>query len=94
MVFFFLGLFVLLDPDPYSQCDPDSIRPTKIIADPDPQNTGHMSFVTSLCVRLFMLLFLLQSLYQGLQEMLNYEGDDFQEVFLQPFQISYTGTYP
>jgi hypothetical protein len=39
-----------------------------------------------------MLLFLLQSLYQGLQEMLNYEGDDFQEVFLQPFQISYTGT--
>ncbi len=39
-------------------------------------------------------MFLLQSLYQGLQEMLNYEGDDFQEVFLQPFQISYTGTVP
>jgi hypothetical protein len=41
-----------------------------------------------------MLFLLLQSLYQGLQEMLNYEGDDFQEVFLQPFQISYTGRVP
>jgi hypothetical protein len=34
-----------------------------------------------------------QSIYQGLEEMLNYEGDDFQDVFLQSFQISYTGRY-
>jgi hypothetical protein len=34
-----------------------------------------------------------QSIYQGLEEMLNYEGEDFQDVFLQSFQISYTGRY-
>jgi len=31
-------------------------------------------------------------MYQGLQEMLNYEGSDFEDVFMQSFQISYTGT--
>jgi len=33
------------------------------------------------------------SVYQGLTDMLNYDGDDFEDVFLQPFQISYTDLF-
>lgn len=33
------------------------------------------------------------SVHQGLQEMLNYDGPDFEDVFMQSFQISYTDLF-
>lgn len=33
------------------------------------------------------------SIYQGLQEMLSYDGPDFEDVFMQSFQISYTDLF-
>ena len=33
------------------------------------------------------------SVWKGLQELLAYEGDDMEEVFMQPFQISYTDLF-
>merc|ERR1719474_1977081 len=34
-----------------------------------------------------------QSVWKGLQELLAYEGDDIEEVFMQPFQINYTDLF-
>ena len=36
---------------------------------------------------------LFQSVHRSLQSMLDYTGDDFEEVFCQPFQISYTDLF-
>merc|ERR1712013_312611 len=33
------------------------------------------------------------SVWKGLQELLAYEGDDIEEVFMQPFQINYTDLF-
>ena len=33
------------------------------------------------------------SVWKGLQELLAYEGDDMEEVFMQPFQINYTDLF-
>ena len=32
-------------------------------------------------------------MYQGLQNMLEHEGDDLEDVYMQPFQISYTDLF-
>ena len=34
-----------------------------------------------------------QSVHKGLMDLLNYQGDDMEEVFVQPFQISYTDLF-
>lgn len=35
----------------------------------------------------------LQTLYASLQQILEYEGDDFEDVFMQPFKVGYKDVF-